>query len=283
MRTSRLTVAAVVLCVAGPAVFAQDATDLMIEAQKALAEGKAKEAQALADKAVARAPKDPEVYRFRGGLYEKLQRFADAVRDYTRALELDPKDAELYNLRGSAHFKAGQIAPSLADFDAFLKLRPEERNGHWRRGISCYYAGRFAEGKKQFEGYENVDRNDVENAVWHFLCAARADGVAKARAAMLKVGTDRRIPLMEIDALFRGKAKPADVLTAARAGNPPPEPLKRRLFYAHLYLGLYFDVHGDRKQALEHLTKAADEYRIDHYMGDVARVARNTLLASTKK
>ena len=62
---------------------------------------------------------------------------------------------------------------SLADFDKFLALRPAEKNGHWKRGISLYYAGRFEDGKKQFEGYENVDTNDVENAVWHFLCNAR--------------------------------------------------------------------------------------------------------------
>jgi lipoprotein NlpI len=122
-----------------------------------------------------------------------------------------------------------------------------------------------------------VDTNDVENAVWHYLCNARAAGVEKARAGLLKIGKDRRVPMTEVYALFAGKAKPEDVLTAARAGDPRGEELKRRLFYAHLYLGLYYETEGDKKKAREHITKAADDYRIGHYMGDVAVVHRDLL------
>ena len=55
------------------------------------------------------------------------------------------------------------------------------------------------------------------------------------------------------------------------------EERQQRLFYAHLYLGLYFDSTGDQKQAVEHLTKATEDYRVPHYMGDVARVHRDVL------
>ena len=45
----------------------------------------------------------------------------------------------------------------------------------------------------------------------------------------------------------------------------------------------YYESLGDAKRALRHLTTAT-EHRIGHYMWDVARVGRNTLLrASTKK
>ncbi len=157
----------------------------------------------------------------------------EAVADFDKAIEFDPKLAEAYDQRGSEHFKLGQIKGSLADFDKFLELRPDERNGHWRRGITLYYAGQFDEGRKQFEGYEKVDgaTNDVENAVWHYLCNARAIGPAKARAALLKIGKDGRVPMMEVYALYGGKAKPDDVLAAARAGDPRPAELKQRLFY----------------------------------------------------
>ena len=128
-----------------------------------------------------------------------------------------------------------------------------------------------------------MDTNDVENAAWHYLCNARVVGVERARSEMLKIGKDRRVPMMEVYALCAGKAKPADVLAAARAGDPGEADLKRRLFYAHLYLGLYYEAEGDKKKALEHMTKAADDYQTGQYMGDVARVARNTLSESMKK
>src|SRR5262249_9071705 len=154
---------------------------------------------------------------------------------------------------------------------------PEQRPGHWRRGITCYYAGQFDEGRKQFEGYEKVDTNDVENAVWHFLCVARADGPEKARAAMLKIGKDARVPLWRVHDLAGGKTKPADVLTAVEEGKPTPEQLHIRQFYAHLYLGLYYEVMKDKNKALEHMTLAGDKYRVTQYggglgyMGAVAR------------
>jgi lipoprotein NlpI len=101
-------------------------------------------------------------------------------------------------------------------------------------------------------------------------------GVEKARAAMLKIGKDRRVPMTEVYDLFRGRLKPADVLTAAEAGKPSPAQLNQRLFYAHLYLGLYYESLKEDKKALEHLT-AATEHRIGHYMWDVARVHRDLL------
>jgi lipoprotein NlpI len=48
--------------------------------------------------------------------------------------------------------------------------------------------------------------------------------------------------------------------------------MNQRLFYAHLYVGLYYEAIGDRKRAREHILKAADDDKADHYMGDVARV-----------
>jgi lipoprotein NlpI len=257
----------------------ESSEDLLRQAAAALRKGMKEEALALAGKAVQSDPKNPQVHVARGNLQAALQRYKEAVADFSEAIRLDPKLAEAHDARGSAHFKLGKFQQSLADFDKALELRPEDKPGHWRRGITCYYAGRFDEGRKQFEGYEQVDTNDVENAVWHYLCNARLVGVKKARQAILKIGKDRRVPLMAIYALFRGEAKPDDVLNAARAGKPAAEDLNRRLFYAHLYLGLYFESLGEPKQALEHLILAV-KHRIEHYMWDVARVHRDVLGAA---
>jgi lipoprotein NlpI len=105
--------------------------------------------------------------------------------------------------------------------------------------------------------------------------------VEKARTAMLKIGKDRRVPMMVVYDLFRGKAQPADVLKAVEADAPAADQLNRRLFYAHLYLGLYHESLGDRNLALRHLTTAT-EHRIGHYMWDVARVHRDVLRKAAK-
>jgi lipoprotein NlpI len=260
----------------------EKADDYLKQARQVWARKEPEKALELAGKAIAADPRDARAYLLRGTFHEALAHHAEAIADFDRSIALDPRAAEAYDRRGSEQFKLGRIKESLDDFDRSLKLNPRAAPGHWKRGISLYYAGRFDEGRKQFEGYEKVDTNDVENAVWHFLCAARLSGVERARASMLKIGRDARVPMMEVYDLYRGKAKPADVLAAAEAGDVPAAERRQRLFYAHLYLGLYYDVTGDRDRALAHMTRAAGEYRIGHYMGDVAHV-HEELLRKQKK
>ncbi len=259
----------------------EPAEEALKAAAKAFAQGRTKEALVLADRAVSLDPKNAGAYHARGQIRDALGRYADAVADFSKVVQLDPKAAEAYDRRGSAHFKLGEFAKSVADFDRYLELRPAAKAGHWRRGISCYYAKKFDEGRKQFEGYEAVDTNDVENAVWRYLCMAPVVGIEKARTAMLEIGQDRRVPMMLVYDLFRGKAKPADVLEAVAAGKPSAEDLNRRRFYAELYLGLYYESLGDGKRALQHLSAAA-EHRIGHYMWYCAVNSKNVIRRKLK-
>jgi hypothetical protein len=55
--------------------------------------------------------------------------------------------------------------------------------------------------------------------------------------------------------------------------------LRQRLFYAHLYLGIYYDLNGDRAKALRDLNLATEKNLADQYMWHVARVHRDVLAA----
>ena len=111
------------------------------------------------------------------------------------------------------------------------------------------------------------------------MCVARESSFEKARESMIPVSGDYRVPMTEIYELFRGKATPDDVLKATRKGNPSDTELEARRFYAHLYLGLYFEAKGEKEQAYEHIKRAATEFHAEHFMGDVARVHFKRLLA----
>jgi lipoprotein NlpI len=201
----------------------------------------------------------------------------------SRADDTEKQAAEL-ELRGSDHFRAARFAESVADFDAEIKLDARRAPWHWKRGISLYYVGRYADGAKQFEGYQTVDGNDVENAVWRFLCQARdpAVGFEKAQKQILPIRDDRRVPMMHVYALYQGKLTPDDVLTAAKAGDPSEDTLHQRLFYAHLYLGLYHEVRGDLAAAKKHIAEA-ERRKIGHYMWDVAAVHARVLKEKADK
>jgi lipoprotein NlpI len=260
----------------------EDLDQLLVKARASLRAKKIDEALVLANQAVERAPKNARAYLLRGIVCGAAHKSAEAVADFDKCLELDPKMADAYQQRGGEFFKLAKIDKSLADFDKFLELRPNERAGHWQRGISLYYAGRYKEGAEQFKAGDKVFADDVENAVWHYLCNEKVVGAEKARAALLKIGTDKRVPMMVVYDLFAGKAKPQDVLTAVDEGKPKEAELKSRQFYAHLYLGLYYNSTGDRKQAVEHLEKADADKAIGGYMGDVARVHLELLRRNEK-
>jgi lipoprotein NlpI len=201
-----------------------------------------------------------------------------AVPSLLTAADEPSPTVEQLEVRGSDAFRAAKFADSVAAFDAEIKLDPRRAPWHWKRGISLYYANRFADGAKQFEGYQTVDGNDVENAVWRFLCQAKdpAVGPEKARAGILTIKDDRRVPMMQVYALFAGKAKPEDVTAAVRADNPNENVLNVRQFYASLYLGLYYDATGDAAKAKTYLDDAV-QHKIGHYMWDVAKVHADLL------
>ncbi len=178
--------------------------------------------------ALASRPKDKQLLDRRAALHAAAGEPVKAIADYDRLLKLDPSLAAAFDARGSEQFKLGQIDASIADFDRYLKLRPDQVPWHWKRGISYYYAGRWEEGQRQFEGYQTVDDNDVENAVWRYLCMAHSKGEAAARADMLKIKRDPRVPMMEVYALYKGELQPDDVLTAVERGKPSPEELNAR-------------------------------------------------------
>jgi lipoprotein NlpI len=225
----------------------------------------------LCDKAVAEFPTNTQALTVRARVLDGLRRYDDAIRDFSSALKLETNSAPLWQGRGEMNFKTGHFRESVTDFDRVIELSPAQAPHHWQRGISLYYAERFSDGRKQFEWHQTVNPNDVENAAWHFLCAARERGITNARATMIEVGPDARVPMKQIYALYRGTGSVEEVLSAAAQsiGNARQ---RDALFYAHLYLGLYFDALGDSKKAREHIGKAASDFGAAHYMGDVARV-----------
>jgi lipoprotein NlpI len=169
--------------------------------------------------------------------------------------------------RAVSEFSKGRISESVAAFDELARVAPREAPYLWQRGIALYYAGRFQDCRAQFESHRTVNADDVENAAWHFLCVARAESPDAARAALLPVGPDSRVPMREIYEMFRGTTTADAVLKAA--GTRP-----QSRFYAHLYIGLYSEALGEQARAREQIDLAAQPQFADAggYMHMVAVV-----------
>ncbi len=219
-------------------------------------------------------PGDARLWNLRAQMRSLLGMLDGAEQDLGRALDLEPGSAFLHQERGTLRFRAGRVPEAVMDFDRANELGESLRPQNWQRGIALYYVGRFADARRQFELHQTVNAADVENAAWHFLCRAReaGEGVEAARKGLMPFVGDSRVPMREIHALFSGTATPADVLAAARGGEPTAEALRGREFYAHLYIALHHAATGDTAAERRHAEEAARRADAGGYMGDVARV-----------
>ena len=249
--------------------------DSLEQASDLFRQGKKAEAYAFIEKLITAEPKNAKAFFIQGSFYMQDKQPGKAVDSLNKAIALDPKPAAVYQTRGEANFQLGRFKDSLLDFTKVVEIEPEKAPYHWQRGISCYYAKQYEEGRKQFELHRTVNANDVENAVWHYLCVSKISGVQKAKSLLIPMAGDPRIPMKEIYALYAGKAQPEDVMKAAREGPPSPQ-LNEQIFYADLYLGLWHAAQGNGKEARIHILKAAGESP-DDYMGTVARVHATVL------
>jgi len=256
--------------------------ELLQQADETWKKGNRAEAIAMATQVLLADPKNRNALALRGRYYSDTRQDTKAVADFDAVIALDPRAPALYQHRGWSRFRLGKFEDAIADFDKAIQLVPKWEPEHWQRGIVYYYAKRFADGKKQFELHQTVNSRDVENAVWHFLCTARLSGVEAARASLIPITGDARVPMAQVQSLFAGKAKPQDVLDAAEAGDPKSPKRKDQLFYAHLYLGLYYEATGDALKCREHIQKAATQFPSDSPMGDVARVHAQVLKLGSK-
>lgn len=257
------------------------ASDLLVKAREAFKEGKRDEAMKLTNEALKIDKDNLGGWVLRASMHEAMKEYEKAAADYTKVIELEPDAAGAYQRRGEAHFKAGKIKESIADFDKYLTFNPEREPDHWQRGISYYYSGEYAKGVKQFEVHKTVNPEDVENAVWHYLCKAKIDDVEKAREGLIEIKSDRRGWAMHVYEMFRGKMTPDEVLKKSTADIKDENLLKNNLFYAHLYIGLFYEAEGKADLAKKHIDLAYEKYPSDHYMGDVARVHSQRLKKNT--
>ena len=258
----------------GGVVWAQEkpgARELLLEAEQAEAQDRNAEALTLVERYIELAPGEAKGYFLRAVIFDSMKQPKKAIVDYDKAIELDPKRDAAYQRRGVDRFMTGRVKESIADFDKYLESHPDEKPQHWQRGIALYYAGRYEDGAKQFELHRTVNPEDVENAAWHFMCVARWKNVEAARAGLIPIKEDSRVPMMKVHEMFSAKASVEDVIAEAKKGEPPAGQLNRQLFYAQLYAGLYCEAIGKNEEAKKHLEEAV-KYEVGDYMYGVAKV-----------
>jgi lipoprotein NlpI len=176
-----------------------------------------------------------------------------------------------HHQRAEVLFRLGRFAEAVADYGVAARGgAPHDEDSCWERGLALYYAGDYTNAAAQFARYHSVGATDVENGLWHFLCLAEAEGVEKARGALLDYTRMREAPFPALWALYRGEGSEDAVMAAAGSGDDDEEGRGRRLFYAHYYVGKYYEAMKDFPKARAHVAKALEQ-SLPYFMDDCAR------------
>lgn len=215
--------------------------------------------------------------------------FDEDIGRLTAQIEKSPKVVDLYSKRGDAFFFRGKFAAAVTDYEKMVELQPDLETSHWRKGIAYFYARRYKDAAKQFEIYHSVDNVDRENGIWRYLSQTEALGRAKAREGLLKYEKDDREPFPDVYRLFAGERTADEVLGRIMLEKTTPDERNKRLFYAELYVGLNEFVEGRRESAEKHLGEAVkNEWGAKAgggpgYMWHVARVHHDLLVDERAK
>ena len=217
-----------------------------------------------------------------------------AIEKLTLQIAQTPELLPLYSRRGDAYFFAGQFKKAIADYDQMVKLDRSVDRSHWRRGIALFYAKDYSKASAQFERYHSFDNIDRENGIWRFFSQFKAHGKKVAQQGLLKYRKDDREPFPSVYELFSEKQTPQDVLQKIESAVSAKRPISRieeekRLFYAHLYIGLNYTIQNKSPDAIRHLKKAvANKWGRrsaygPNYMWHVGRLQLNQLLTENHK
>ena len=114
-------------------------------------------------------------------------KYAVAFKNCSELCKLEPNNINYQVLLGDISFAAGQMDACVAAYDKLIELQPSLEPKLWQRGLALYYANEFKKGVQQFETHQLVNTQDVENAVWHLLCAARISNVEEGRGKLIPI------------------------------------------------------------------------------------------------
>lgn len=201
--------------------------------------------------AIAKNPKDEQLYFRRGLIYLDKKQYQKTVDDYNIALSLNPNDGQSYVNRGHAYDKLGKPEKAIEDYTSAIRVNPKLFQAYYNRGY-CY-----VNAAKYQKAVEDLSLAIKINPSWVNAYNNRA--ISYYQLAQYEKAYQDSVKALELDPnsscayLYRGKAegqmkKEADAvadLTKAISLHPTHD----NLIDAYEFRGAIYELLGKKDLA----------------------------------
>lgn len=132
-----------------------------------------------------------------GNALEEKGRFAEAMAEYNRAIELNPKSADAYYNRALLYQRQGNSKAAFADFDKILAINPNYSQPYYGRGL--IYSAQGQDDKAIAEYTKAIGNNLNYGLAYYKRCMLynskgeyrkALDDARKARGAGIRIPDD---------------------------------------------------------------------------------------------
>ncbi len=123
-----------------------------------------------------------DTYIRRGDAYSQLGDRNTAIKDYTKAIELDSASAVAYNARARVYSELKKHTQAISDYTKVLKIDPDYLHGYINRGLALSSIGNE---KEAIEDYNKAIGLDVNYAAAYYNRALSQSALSNKKAAKI--------------------------------------------------------------------------------------------------
>ena len=135
--------------------------DYIRRGNRAYDEGRQQDAMKEYSKAIEIYPENVGVYIGRGNIYDDLGQYEKAIKDFDKAIELDPNYTIAYYNRGNEYKKLGEHEKAIKDYDKAIELDSNHEKAYNNRGIVYKKLGQHEKAMKDYDKAIELNPNDA--------------------------------------------------------------------------------------------------------------------------
>jgi tetratricopeptide (TPR) repeat protein len=153
-----------------------EATAFFFRGRSYEAKGMVKEAEHDYDMAIKEAPKGENIVPYiacRGHLRLKNNDWKNAIRDFSKVLEVDPKDTASLFSRGFSRYNTKNYADAIEDFSAVLKANAKNVMAYYYRGQCNYQIEDYKATMKDCNKITEIDPANFDAIITRGWCRLR--------------------------------------------------------------------------------------------------------------